>query len=270
MKTAIIIAGATRQINLTHRFWDKLPTGDLYYCTWDVIQQTYEKTLHTLTNEVEQIQNKIQFKDVIIVNYQKEYLDAKLHPFFRPFQLLEKVYNKIKDQGYERVIYFRPDIKLFYLDDYNSETDFDLDYNIVKILGDYWPETFWDSSIRKMNDLFFVFGWKNFELFLNNKDFICSRDVHSTLFEFFESHKIKIEPLTTMRCVILRNNIDESNIDLDQTELTKLFLDVFKEKDKQGKFSFPEEIEFIDQRDIDYEYLKFSRNSGGILKLRNK
>lgn len=229
MKTAIIIAGATRQTHLTYKFWDRLPQGDLYYSTWNKYSWTYNSLeLLDATDKIKQLSEKVNFKTIYISDYETEYLSIAINPFYRPFILLEKVYNSIKNQGYERVIYFRPDIKLFYLDNYNADTDFDVNDKLVKVLGDYTPDAFWIPELRKMNDLFFVFSWKNFELFLNNRDFICARDIHDTLFEFFESWKICVEPMETMRSVILRNNIDESNVHLGQIELQLLFLEVFE------------------------------------------
>jgi hypothetical protein len=270
MKTAIIIAGATRQTHLTYRFWDQLPQGDLYYSTWDVSQQTYDNTLYSIDRELKKLTSQINFKEVIVSNYQTEYLDRHLHPFMRPFYLLRKVHEQIKNQGYQRVIYFRPDIKLFYTEDYNPKTDFEVSHNSIKILGDHWPEAFWVPETRVMNDLFFVFPWNIFELFLNNAEFICRKEIHNSLFEFFDLWRIKVEPLYTMRCVILRNNVDESNINLGQDELTKLFLDVFVEKDHLSKFSFAGQCSFSNKKEIDTEYLEYSRNNGGILKLRKQ
>ena len=229
MKTAIIIAGATRQTHLTYKYWDKLPQGDLYYSTWSKYSWTYNSLeLLDATDKIKQLSEKVNFKTIYISDYETEYLGVAINPFYRPFILLEKVYNSIKNQGYERVIYFRPDIKLFYLDNYNADTDFDVNDKLVKVLGDYTPDAFWIPALRKMNDLFFVFSWKNFELFINNRDFICSRDIHDTLFEFFESWRICVKPIETMRSVILRYNIDESNVHLGQIELQMLFLEVFE------------------------------------------
>ena len=270
MKTAIIIAGATRQTHLTYRFWDKLPQGDLYYSTWNIGQQTYDNTLYKVNNEIKNLANKINFKEVIVSDYQTEFLDRKLNPFMRPFILLRKVHDKIKDQGYERVIYFRPDIKLFYTDEYNVETDFTVNDNTIKLLGDHWPEAFWDKENRTMNDLFFVFNWPVFELFLNNAEFICGKEIHNSLFEFLEMHRIKVEPMQTMRCAILRNNIDESNIHLGQDEITKLFLDKFYGNETASKYSWFWECKFSPKEEINTEYLEYSRNNGGILKLRKQ
>ena len=228
MKTAIIIAGATRQTHLTYKYWDRLPQADFYYSTWNKYTWTYDHLeLLDAADNIKQLSEKVKFKTIFVSDYEKEFLAAGKNPFNRPFILLEKVYNSIKNQGYERVIYFRPDIKLFYLDNYNADTDFNVNDKLTKVLGDYTPDAFWIPALRKMNDLFFVFSWKNFELFLNNRDFICARDIHDTLFEFFESWKIGVEPIETMRSVILRNNIDESNVHLEHVKLQMLFLEIY-------------------------------------------
>jgi hypothetical protein len=226
--------------------------------------------LYKLSNEIKKIEQGIQFKDILISDYQKEYLEANYHPFKRPFHLLRKVHEKIKNQGYQRVIYFRPDIKLYYLDNYNADTEFQVTENSIKVLGDHEPEHFWVPENRTMNDLFFVFPWNIFELFLNNAEYICNREIHNSLFEFFEEYKIKVNPIQNMRCVILRNNINESNINLGYQELTNLFLEVMREKDREGKFSFPSQCEISNKTKANLDFIEQSRNNGGILRLRNK
>lgn len=277
MKTAIIIAGATRQVNLTHRFWDKLPQGDLYYSSWDLSQYPYYTKLFDVRDNIKQITDKVNFKEIFISSYTEECLQTKMRLFLRPFYLLRKVYEKIKDQGYERVIYFRPDIKLFYLDNYNAELDFKIGPNMIKILGDHHePEIFCNHENKVMNDLFFVFPWHLFELFINNAEFICGKEIHTSLYEFFKLWQIPVYPIVNMRCVILRDNINETNIDLDQFKLTELFLEEFiRTKNSRKYFTAAELIlesksETTVKKEIDFEYLKNSQENNGILKLREK
>lgn len=271
MKTAIIIAGGTRQVNLAHKFWDKLPTGDLFYSTWDLSNTAHSNILYSAESEIKDLTSKVNFKAVFVSDYKNEYLNSKMTSFQRPFYLLNKVRQHIKDQGYQRVIYFRPDLKLFYLDNYNPETEFDVDDKSIKLLGlHHNPEEFIDETNRTINDTFFVFSWSVFELLLDSAKYICDREIHNSLFEFFKYHGIKINPITNMRCVILRENINESNINLGIYELTELFMTVFNETLGMRK-SFPRnEYIFQDKKLIDFEYLERSRNNGGILKLRNK
>lgn len=277
MKTAIIIAGATRQVNLSYKFWDKLPQGDLYYSTWDLSQSPYSTKLFEVNEDIKNLTSKVEFKEVIVSDYKTECLQTKMHPYMRPFHLLRKVHEKIKNQGYQRVIYFRPDIKLFYLDDYNPELDFAVTDNSIRLLGDHHdPREFYNVENGTMNDLFFVFPWNIFELFLNNAEFISNKEIHRSLYDFFKTYRIKVTPVYNMRCVVLRNNINEDNINLGIFELTDLFLNEYHKTKHLRKFFTAEEMtlesktETITSKEVNTEYLKFSQNNGGILKLRNK
>ena len=102
--------------------------------------------------------------------------------------LLEKIYKEIKDAGYERISYFRPDLILYSLNEF-SNNDFIVDDNTLKILDCYEPDAWIRHLNRKMQDSFFVLTWKNFELLIHSREELCKYDIHSSLYDFIENKK---------------------------------------------------------------------------------
>jgi hypothetical protein len=190
MKTAIIVAGVCRYSELTYKSWNSFPEADWYLSTWDISQTPYSPEATSSDNEIATI--KHLFHSILISNYQTEYLDLGVNSLHRPFILLENVLNKIKDQGYERIIYFRPDLMLYRLSSY-SPNDFVVDDDTVKILDCHYPGFWFSHYLKKMQDSFLVFSYKNFELFVNSKDKLCKQpNIHTALYKFMIEHKINV------------------------------------------------------------------------------
>lgn len=236
MKTAIIVAGVCRFTDMTHPSWHILPEADWYLSTWDISQKPYSPSATSSVHEVARI--KHLFRTILISNYQNEYLNTIFHPYDRPFILLEKIYKEIKDAGYERIIYFRPDLILYSLNEF-SNNDFIVDDNTLKILDCYEPD-FWIRHLnRKMQDSFFVLTWKNFELLIHSREELCKYDIHSSLYDFIEKHQIEAIPLYNMRSVIIRTNSE----DLSWENLTRIFQESFIKNDHLKKFVKQIELE---------------------------
>lgn len=266
MKTAVIVAGVCRYTDISSKSWNILPEADWYLSTWNISQQPYSKKATSSTKEISNIRHL--FKDIIVSDYQTEYLDQQVSAFERPFILLEKAFDIIKDKGYTRIIYFRPDLMLYTVDNF-SVNDFEIDDTCVKLLDIHAPEHTIRHNDKSASDLFFVFSWNTFVKFLNSKKGIVSHfDIHQTVYKFFIDNNIEMLSLYNMRSMILRNNVYESLDDLSWEHLSKLFHDIFI-KCGDGKASkFPNEIELTST--IDYSLIEKSKEAGGILKLRNK
>jgi len=240
-----------------------LPEADWYLSTWDITQRPYSPEATSSEHEISNI--KHLFRTVLVSNYKTEYLDTSFEAYDRPFILLEKVYNLIKDQGYERIIYFRPDLMLYALDIDN----FDIDNKTIKILDCHGPEFWIDHERKIMQDSFLVFSWNNFRLFLNNRAKLCKYSIHDTLYKFISNHQIEVIPLYNMRSVIVRENAYANKNNLSWENLTTLFGETFIKYDQIGKF--PKKIELIKVLRTDYELLELlerSKAQDGILKLR--
>ena len=242
-----------------------LPEADWYLSTWDITQLPYSPEASSSINEVSTI--KHLFCKVLISNYQTEYLDTNFQAYDRPFILLEKVFNEIKNKDYERIIYFRPDLMLYTLENFLIE-DLSIDNKTIKILDCHNPNFWIMHDLKIMQDSFFVFSRETFELFINNRAELCKYSIHTTLYAFVEKNQIEVVPLYNMRSVIVRENAYEYKNDLSWENLTFAFGETYTKKDHIGKF--PKRIELKIKQEPDYEKIKISQSSGGILKLRNK
>ena len=243
-----------------------LPDADWYLSTWDITQQPYSKQAISSTKEINRIRHL--FKDVIVSNYQTEYLEQDFKSFERPFILLEKAFNLIKDQGYQRIIYFRPDLMLYTVDGF-SVNDFNVDDYCAKLLDIHLPELAIRHNEQSASDLFFVFSWNTFVKFLNSKKEIVNHfDIHKTIYKFFIDNKIEMTSLYNMRSMILRSNVYGSLDDLSWEKLSDLYHIVFRKYGSGKASKFEREVEVATM--IDYELLDASKQAGGILKLRNK
>ena len=265
MKTAVIVAGVCRFTDISHKSWTMLPEADWYLSTWDISQKPYSTSATSSVNEIAKI--KHLFHTVLISNYQDEYLNTEFQAYDRPFILLEKIYKEIKDAGYKRIIYFRPDLMLFSLDGY-SHNDFIVNDNTLRVLDCYDPDFWIQHHRREMQDSFFVITWKSFELLVNSREKVANYSIHSSLYNFLENHQIQVVPLYNMRSVILRDNVYEYKSDLSWGTLTSAFSETYIKNNHVGKF--PKTIELKINRELDYEKIKVSQTSGGILKLRDK
>lgn len=227
MKTAVIVAGVSRHTKFAVSSWNNLPEADWYLSTWDVISYNHNSGItYPLGNEIDHMRDK--FKEIVISKY-SEYIDNAItnnlnQVLDRPFYLLNKIYDIIKDKNYERIIYFRPDLRLFYLENY-TYNDFDIDDNTSKLLGMFEPEKWYIRIHRYIDDFFFVFSWNTFKLFLENR-FNIKPDlinVHPFIFDFFENNNVKIKTLHNMRSVLLRHTINNNNYQRSYEKLTELF-----------------------------------------------
>lgn len=266
MKTAVIVAGVCRFTDISHTSWAMLPEADWYLSTWDISQQPYSKKAVISNKEIKNIEHL--FKTIIISNYQNEYLNQGVKSFERAFILLEKIFNIIKDKGYTRIIYFRPDLMLYKVDNFSIK-DFDVDDSCVKLLDIHSPDLAVRHGEKVASDLFFVFSWNTFVKFLNAKNEIVNNvDIHKTVYKFFIDNKIEMQPLYNMRSMILRNNVYKSLEDLSWETLSTLFHDIFRKFGRGEVSKFPYDIELTPV--VDHELLENSKANGGILKLRNK
>lgn len=280
MKTAVIVAGVCRFSDIAHRSWNIFPDADWYLSTWDISQAPYSREAEKSSVQIDKIKHK--FKSITISNYKEKYLDTDSAYSDRPFLLLEKVYNEIKDSGYQRIIYFRPDLVLFkmnqdlwpklnqYTFDVFDENDFAIDDSQVKVAYGHVMDTFWvDHANKIMQDSFFLFSWNNFVKFLKEKRKITVYgDVHRGLYNYFKESNIEPAPLDQVCVTILRNNIYQN---LDKTnwyEMSQLFDETYNRFNHVGKFI--KEIELKEIALPDLAKLEESKRSGGILKLRNK
>ena len=265
MKTAVIVAGVSRFVDLTHKSWTMLPEADRYLSTWDITQRPYSPEATSSETEISTI--KHLFQTILISSYQTEYLDTKFQAYDRPFILLEKVFNEIKNKDYERIIYFRPDLMLYTLENFSID-DFNINDSTIKILDCHNPDFWIMHNSKSMQDSFLVFSRKTFELFINSRKELCRYNIHATLYNFIVKHQIEVIPLYNMRSVIVRENAYEYKNDLSWENLTFAFGETYNKKDHIGKF--PKRIELTIKREPDYEKIRISQANGGILKLRNK
>jgi hypothetical protein len=265
LKTAIIVAGVCRFTDLTHKSWNIFPEADWYLSTWDISQRPYSPIATSSKKEISTI--KHLFDEILISNYQTEYLDTKFQAYDRPFILLEKIFDKIKDKNYNRVIYFRPDLMLYTLENFLQQ-ELEVDDNTIKILDCHGPDFWIMHNSRTMQDSFLVFSWKKFELFINSRRELCKYSIHKTLYNFIEKHQINVIPLYNMKSVIIRENAYKYKNDLTWENLTLAFGEIYTKNDYIGKF--PKRIELTIEREPDYEKIRMSQATGGILKLRNK
>ena len=263
MKTAIIVAGVCRFTELSYSSWSILPEADWYLSTWDISQKPYSPSAVSSVNEIDTI--KHLFKTTLVLNYQDEYLNTRFQAYDRPFILLEKIYKKIKEVGYERIIYFRPDLMLYSLNGY-SHDDFIVTDNTLKVLDCHDPDFWVQHHRREIQDSFFVLTWKNFELLVNSREELCKYNIHSTLYNLLDKHQIKALPLYNMRSVIIREDAYRYKEDMSWENLTMVFGETFVKNNHIGKF--PKRIELISIIEPDHEKIKISQLSGGILKLR--
>ena len=248
MKTVIIVAGACRFTEIAHKSWNIFPDADWYLSTWDITQKPYSSEAWSSIEEINSIRHK--FKYINISNYKNEYLETSLAATLRPFMLLEKILKIIKDEKYERVIYFRPDLVLFKmnqeswpnltqmsLDEFN-EDDFDIDDTTIKVADCHGPDNWLSHDRREIQDSFMVFSWNSFVKFVDGAIHITSNlGIHHSLYEFFDSNKIIMKPLLPIRVVILRNNIVNNLNKKSWYQLTELFGEEYKQKDHLGKFA---------------------------------
>lgn len=280
MKTAVIVAGVCRFTNISHSSWNIFPDADWYLSTWDITQKPYSPEAHPSSDEIDAIKDK--FKHIEVLNYKEKYLDIpRLSAELRPFILLEHILNIIKEQQYERVVYFRPDLVLFKMnddlfpdlmqltaDDFN-ENDYNVDDSTIKIAGDHTPDCWIDHSRQILHDNFFVFSWNTFVKFIEDKKEITKHpDIHYSLYNYFAKNNINVEPLHPIRTAILRSNIVDNEDKKTWKDLTTLFVNEYNEKNHIGKFTHI--IELTIPSKPDYAKIEESELNGGILKLRNK
>jgi len=248
VKTAIIVAGVCRFTEISHASWNIFPNADWYLSTWDITQKPYSPEARSSANEINAISYK--FKHIEISNYKKEYLEIHVEPAMRPFILLTKIFNLIKDEQYERVIYFRPDLVLFKMNETTwpnltqmklnefNKSDFDIDDNTIKVTDCHGPDNWLSHERRQLQDSFMLFSWKSFAKFVENAITITSHyDIHVSYYEFFERNNIVMEPLLTVRPVILRNNIINNLNKNTWYQLTELFGEDYTQNDHLGKFA---------------------------------
>ena len=265
MKTAVIVAGVCRFTDISHSSWTMFPDADWYLSTWDITQRPYSNIAYSSQDEITAIQHL--FKQVFVANYKDEYLETTLSLFERTFILLCNVYEHIKDMGYQRVIYFRPDLMLYKLATFD-QNELTVNDNCVKILDIHEPEfTIKHQEQQQVSDLFIVFSWLTFTKYINNRSRIAiGNDIHHSTYKFFVDNNIEMQTIINLRSCILRDNVYDNLHDLSWEHVNKLFHDVFKLK--YGSSKFPKEINLQVNLNRVISTVKESKATGGILKLR--
>lgn len=258
MKTAVIVAGVCRFTEIAHTSWNIFLNADWYLSTWDITQKPYSPQVWSSVKEINAIRHK--FKHVEVSNYITEYQETPIHPAMRPFILLDKVLKLIKDEKYERIIYFRPDSVLFKMNektepnlaqmklDEFDENDFNIDDYTVMVTDCYGPDNWLSHERRQLQDSFMVFSWNTFVKFVSNAKSITSHwDLHAGLYEFFEKNNISMKPLLPIRIAILRNNILENLDKKSWCELTVLFSEEYKKNLHFNSNKFPKQIQLLEK-----------------------
>ena len=119
-----------------------------------------------------------------------------------------------------------------------DESDFDIDDFTVKVTDCHGPDNWLSHDRRQLQDSFMLFSWKSFAKFVENATSITSHyDIHVSYYEFFERNNIVMEPLLTVRPVILRNNIINNLNKNSWYQLTELFGEDYNQNDHLGKFA---------------------------------
>lgn len=264
MKTAVIVVGVCRFTDISHTTWTMLPDADWYLSTWDITQLPYSNIAYSSHKEIRSIQHL--FKHIFVSNYNNEYLETACNQFDRIFILLDKVYNHIKDQGYERIIFFRPDLMLYKWANFELD-ELTINDNCVKILDIHEPKFTVSHNEQQVSDLFIVASWLTFIKYINNRSNIVSnRDIHYSMYRFFVDNNIEMLPINNLRSCILRDNIYDNLHDLSWEHVNKLFHDVYKLKKYTNKF--PKDINLqIDINDV-IDKVNYSKAHAGILKIR--
>lgn len=265
MKTAIIVAGVCRFTELAVKSWRMFPEADWYLSTWNISQQPYSPEAGSSKTEIDNIADL--FSDILISDYQTEFLDLNIHQYHRPFILLEKAQDRIKDLGYERIIYFRPDLMLYTLENFTT-TDFEVTDAEIKILDCHEPEFWVNHPAGLLQDSFFVFSWQSFNKFVyHRKDITQYRDVHQSLYKFLEIYQLRAVPLYNMRSVILRSQVYLNLHDLSWLNLTRVFVETYQRNQHNNQEKYVRDIELTD-RQADPDLLRISQDAGGILQKR--
>jgi len=268
MKTAIIIAGVCRYTDISHKSWTMLPEADWYLSTWDISQKPFSDIATSSKNEIDNI--KYLFKEIFVSSYKEEYMDTNYSAFERSFILLEKTLEHIKKLNYDRIIYFRPDLMLYSLENYSID-DLLVNDNYVNVLDIHDPLIVNNThKQQQVSDIFFVFSNKTFLKYVvsRNKISNCNGDVHRTTYNFFVKNNIEIKILTNMKSCILRDNIYDNLNDLSWENTYKIFHKVFESNPEPNKFG--KELQLPNDYPKDIILLERSKAGGGILKLRNK
>lgn len=221
MKTAIIVAGVCRYSDIPSKTWDIFPfKADMYISTWDTTNDTFSNVLTSSFEEIqiikENTKNNVSTRllDVKINDYAQAIYDKKIEcPYQRPLHLLKEMYEDIRRQNYQRIIYFRPDlyIQLHHLDNPLTEEDFIVNDDIIKIIGLGSPECWINHETGVMEDHFFCMTSFVFEKFINLFKVMNPRepDIHKILFKFFKRSNITIETIDKLRCCLVRKEIEE-------------------------------------------------------------
>lgn len=265
MKTAVVVAGVCRFTDISHSSWTLFPDADWYLSTWDVTQIPYSNIAYSSSDEITAIQHL--FKQVFVLNYYDEFLKTDLLPFERSFILLNKVYEHIKDRGYQRVIYFRPDLMLYKLADFDYN-ELTVNDSCVKILDIHDPEiSIKHQEQQRVSDLFIVFSWTTFIKYINNRSkIVADSDIHRSTYKFFVNNNIEMQSIINLRSCILRENVYDNLHDLSWLHVNKLFHDVYQLKGRSDKF--PKDINLQPDFNIARYNVAHSRANLGILKLR--
>lgn len=138
MKIAIIIAGALRHCDVSSMSWEFPFEADFYLSTWDVVQYADSNILCPIDEELKNLSN-IDFKDIHIESYEEYYKEYKNFNCFyisRQFYLINRIYEKIKHEDYNRVIVFRPDSWIEVIKEVNPIDELKLKQDSVVHFGD--------------------------------------------------------------------------------------------------------------------------------------
>jgi hypothetical protein len=266
MRTAVIVAGVCRFTEIASKSWDIFPEADWYLSTWNISQQPYSPDATSSKLEIKAIAEL--FTDILISDYHTEFLNQDTHMYKRSFILLEKALERIKHQGYERVIYFRPDLMLYTLDDFSTD-DFMVSDSEIKILDSHEPDFWVDHTRRSLQDSFFVFSWQSFNKFVyHGKDINLHSDIHQSLYRYLEIYQLNVTPLYNMRSVILRDQVYLNMSDLSWQNLTSVFVDTYRRNQHNYHQKYARDIKFTHQP-ADPELIRISQAAGGILKRRS-
>jgi hypothetical protein len=264
VKTAVIVAGVCRFTDISHSSWTLFPDADWYLSTWDITQRPYSNVVASSHEEITAIEHL--FKQVFVLNYYDEFLKTDLLPFERSFILLSQACEHIKDQRYERIVYFRPDLMLYKLDNFDY-IELTVNDNCVKILDIHEPEFTVRHREQQVSDLFFIFSWQTFIKYINNRSkIVADNDVHRSTYKFFVDNNVEMQSIINLRSCLLRDNIYDNLHDLSWLHVNKLFHDVYNLKGRSNKF--PKDINLQPDFVKASSNVAHSRANLGILKLR--
>lgn len=237
MKTAVIIAGVCRHCKISAPSWNLPFSADYFLATWNVSQSAYSPDLIPNT-ELEHLKH-INFKQIFLEDYIHYHTNHRGHHAGRTFYLYNLVYRSIKNQGYERVILFRPDLYLHPIK--IDANDFNVKENSGLILGMHEPEHWVDHNSKEMEDEFFCFDWIAFEKFANFWPSILQRgrNIHYILYDFIHNSGINLDLLKNYRSVIIRQSAEEyvnQGNEITYDMLLSKFMETYKSKNHLGKF----------------------------------